>query len=87
MVHSQRYPDILPFARDLSNVSPAMESTRIGLLAGGGRFPLQFVHAAQAAGHHVFGLGIAGMASEELADACDEMVNPDALQRNRDHRH
>jgi DUF1009 family protein len=44
----------------------------LGLLAGGGRFPLEFVRAARLAGHSVFGLGVAGMASPELADVCDE---------------
>ncbi|MCA9084040.1 MAG: UDP-2,3-diacylglucosamine diphosphatase LpxI [Planctomycetaceae bacterium] len=49
-----------------------MTPSRIGLLAGAGRFPVEFVEAARSAGHYVYGLGIAGMASEELADVCDD---------------
>ena len=49
-----------------------IEPTRLGLLAGAGQFPMQFVHAAHEAGHTVFGLGVAGMASEELASVCDD---------------
>jgi len=70
-------PQILPFVRpgtaalqmagiDLS--SPM----RIGLLAGAGEFPIRFARAARNAGHYVYGLGVAGMASEELYEACDE---------------
>jgi len=43
---------------------------RIGLLAGAGRFPITFAKAARAQGHYVFGLGVIGMASDELGDAC-----------------
>ncbi|MEZ6130156.1 MAG: UDP-2,3-diacylglucosamine diphosphatase LpxI [Planctomycetaceae bacterium] len=49
-----------------------MKPTRLGLLAGGGRFPIEFAEAARAAGHSVFGLGVSGMACEELAEACDD---------------
>ncbi|MCH2203485.1 MAG: UDP-2,3-diacylglucosamine diphosphatase LpxI [Fuerstiella sp.] len=45
---------------------------RLGLLAGGGDFPIRFTRSAQAAGHFVFGLGVTGMASDELADVCDD---------------
>ena len=38
---------------------------------GAGEFPIAFAKAAQAAGHSVYGLGVAGMASERLADVCD----------------
>lgn len=65
------HPDIIPFPRDRSatvNVQP----TRLGLLAGAGSFPIEFAKAANEAGHTVFGLGVAGMASEELAQYCDE---------------
>lgn len=43
---------------------------RIGLLAGGGSFPLEFAKAAVREGHEVVCLGIAGMATPELADVC-----------------
>jgi len=49
-----------------------MKPTRLGLLAGGGRFPIEFAESARAAGHSVFGLGVSGMACEELAAACDD---------------
>jgi DUF1009 family protein len=47
---------------------------RIGLLAGGGTFPLSFARAARQRGHSVYGIGVQGMASEELATACDGFV-------------
>ncbi len=46
---------------------------RLGLLAGAGEFPIQFAEAARNAGHFVYGLGVMGMASDELAAACDRM--------------
>ena len=45
---------------------------RLGLLAGGGEFPVRFARSARQAGHFVYGLGVAGMASDELFSACDE---------------
>ena len=42
----------------------------IGLLAGAGRFPIIFAQAARRQGLNVHGVGVAGMASEELADIC-----------------
>jgi len=45
-------------------------ANRIGLLAGGGRFPVEFAHAATREGHEVVCIGIAGMASPDLADIC-----------------
>lgn len=66
-----QHPDIIPFPRDRSAIVNA-EPTRLGLLAGAGSFPIEFAKAANAAGHTVFGLGVAGMASEDLAQYCDE---------------
>jgi DUF1009 family protein len=63
--------DIIPFPRERIATVSDMKPTRLGLLAGGGRFPIEFAEAARAAGHSVFGLGVSGMASEALADACD----------------
>lgn len=66
--------DVLPFRNPsgfpqaLTDSSPPMT---LGLLAGAGDFPIKFARAARNAGHFVYGLGIAGMASEELADVCD----------------
>ncbi|MCP4173028.1 MAG: LpxI family protein [Fuerstiella sp.] len=72
MSHVPIHRDILPFPQDRRGSTPTVASCRLGLLAGGGRFPVEFVTAAQSAGHFVFGLGVAGMASQELADVCDE---------------
>lgn len=43
----------------------------IGLLAGAGRFPIVFAEGARQAGLSVYCLGVEGMASPELASACD----------------
>lgn len=47
---------------------------RIGLLAGAGRFPIEFARAARAQGHSVFALGVAGMAPDELGNYCDDFA-------------
>jgi UDP-2,3-diacylglucosamine hydrolase len=72
MNQTYEYQDIIPFPTERITTVGNMEPIRIGLLAGGGRFPVEFAEAARAAGHFVFGLGVAGMATEELAEACDE---------------
>lgn len=64
--------DIIPFPRERIATVSDMKPTRLGLLAGGGRFPIEFAEAARAAGHTVFGLGVSGMASEKLAEVCDD---------------
>lgn len=46
----------------------------LGLLAGSGRFPIAFAEAARRQGQRVFCIGIEGMASDELAQYCDEFV-------------
>ncbi len=74
---SDSVPHILPFVRPAGLGTTMTESDscapmRLGLLAGGGEFPIRFANAARHAGHYVYGLGVAGMASEELHDACDE---------------
>ena len=77
-VNSDSNPDILPFVRrevagvDSISEVEAMPPMRLGLLAGAGEFPIRFSRAARNAGHYVYGLGVAGMASDELYDACDE---------------
>lgn len=69
---------ILPFVRPNSMVGRSsvrqeeIAPMRLGLLAGAGEFPIRFATAARNAGHFVFGLGVAGMASEDLFEACDE---------------
>ena len=71
-VNSDSYPDILPFVRqavaglDAISEVKAMPPMRLGLLAGAGEFPIRFARAARNAGHYVYGLGVAGMASDEL---------------------
>jgi DUF1009 family protein len=52
------------------NTLPTARSRRIGLLAGAGRFPLVFAQAARKQGLAVHGVGIIGMAADELRDAC-----------------
>jgi DUF1009 family protein len=70
--------NILPFvhaARKGAERTGEMDATapmRLGLLAGAGEFPIRFARAARNAGHYVYCLGVSGMASEELYDACDE---------------
>jgi DUF1009 family protein len=46
------------------------QGQRVGLLAGSGRFPVEFAQAAVREGHEVICLGVAGMASEALRDIC-----------------
>lgn len=73
---SNAEPAILPFVRCADQSAPVLHEAsrpmRLGLLAGGGEFPIRFARAARRAGHYVYGLGVAGMASDELFDACDE---------------
>lgn len=45
-------------------------SRKVGLLAGSGRFPIVFAEAARRQGFDVCGVGVLGMASEELAEVC-----------------
>lgn len=45
-------------------------SEPVGLLAGAGRFPILFAEAARKQHLPVFGVGVSGMASEELAACC-----------------
>jgi len=49
----------------------ACPGTRIGLLAGWGRFPVVFAQTAQQMGFSVQCLGLDGLASDELAEICD----------------
>lgn len=46
------------------------QKQRVGLLAGGGRFPVEFAQAAVREGHEVICLGVAGMAPPVLSDIC-----------------
>ena len=43
---------------------------KVGLLAGGGQFPVAFAQAAAREGHDVYCLGIAGLAPDVLGDIC-----------------
>ncbi|MEO1980866.1 MAG: UDP-2,3-diacylglucosamine diphosphatase LpxI [Fuerstiella sp.] len=72
MSHPETHNDILPFRPVLRDDAHATKPSRLGLLAGGGQFPVEFARAAKLAGHSVFGLGVQGMASAELAGVCDE---------------
>ena len=51
-------------------MSGAKRGRRVGLLAGGGQVPVEFARAAVREGHEVVCLGIAGLASPELAEIC-----------------
>jgi DUF1009 family protein len=50
----------------------AFSDRPLGLIAGSGRFPVVFAQAARRLGHRVFAIGVEGMASEELAQHCDD---------------
>jgi DUF1009 family protein len=45
---------------------------RLGLLAGGGRFPILVAQAAREQGHQVVAVGVKGEATGELEDVCQE---------------
>jgi UDP-2,3-diacylglucosamine hydrolase len=63
----------LPFRTSKKNrQQEPVQPMRLGLMAGAGKFPIQFARAARSAGHYVYGLGVRGMASEELFDACNK---------------
>ncbi len=64
--------NLLPFVPGGDEWGNAVQRIRLGLLAGKGEYPVRFAESAQAAGHSVFCLGVAGMASESLADVCDD---------------
>jgi DUF1009 family protein len=71
-------PGILSFSHHVavktvigSSVHEFMPPMRLGLLAGAGEFPIRFARAARNAGHYVYGIGVSGMASEDLAPECD----------------
>ncbi|MCA9038400.1 MAG: UDP-2,3-diacylglucosamine diphosphatase LpxI [Planctomycetaceae bacterium] len=68
-----RAAGVNPFDAENFDISEGISSEpiRVGLLAGAGDFPIKFAQAARNAGHYVFGLGVAGMASDELYEACD----------------
>ena len=67
---SSKRPDISSMTT-LSTSLSKRPVQRIGLLAGAGRFPIAFAEAARKQGHSVFGVGVVGMASDELHNACD----------------
>ncbi|MCH8829318.1 MAG: UDP-2,3-diacylglucosamine diphosphatase LpxI [Planctomycetes bacterium] len=50
------------------------ERERVGLLAGGGRFPIAFAEAAKRRGKYIYAIGVSGMVSDELAGICHEFV-------------
>ncbi len=56
---------------DGTSANSDVEPNKVGLLAGSGRFPIVFAEAARRRGVSVCGVGVAGMASEELADVCE----------------
>ena len=55
------------------NMADCNNPRRVGLLAGGGRFPIVFAEAARRQGYSVHCMGVAGMADDELASAVNEL--------------
>ncbi len=55
----------------LHNIDDSSNGQRIGLLAGSGRFPIAFAEGAKRAGHLVYGVGVDGLASQDLPNLCD----------------
>ena len=53
-----------------SAVSTRRNGKRVGLLAGGGRFPVEFAQAAVREGHEIVCLSIAGLGEPELSEIC-----------------
>jgi DUF1009 family protein len=54
----------------MTGLSVTTGKVRVGLLAGGGQFPVEFARAAVNEGHEVVCLGIAGMAPPVLGEIC-----------------
>src|SRR5262245_60157116 len=50
----------------------SLGTSRIGLVAGWGRFPVLVAEALKAAGHEVYCIGLRGHADPELATICNE---------------
>ena len=63
--------DLLP--TDFAATSPLQDGW-VGLVAGAGRFPITFARAARRQGLKVYGLGVQGMVSDDLADCCDRFA-------------
>lgn len=57
-----------------TNAARVRSGKRLGLLAGGGTFPIEFARAAREQGHSVYTIGVHGMASDELAAVSDGFV-------------
>ena len=50
---------------------PTAAPSRIGLMAGWGRYPVLVVEALRRQGSEVYCLGVAGLADPKLAEVCD----------------
>ncbi|MSR60086.1 MAG: LpxI family protein [Planctomycetaceae bacterium] len=55
---------------DVTRLPEVNRDRPVGLLAGSGRFPIVFAEAARRQGIAVCGVGVGGMASDELAQVC-----------------
>lgn len=55
---------------DVIPLNAIRTTKRIGLLAGSGQFPIMFARAARREGIEVCGIGVEGMAPDELAECC-----------------
>ncbi|MBL4885944.1 MAG: UDP-2,3-diacylglucosamine diphosphatase LpxI [Planctomycetaceae bacterium] len=63
--------DIIPLKDYLTEPAVTPQAGKVGLLAGAGRFPMVFAETARQCGLKVYGMGVMGMADENLADLCD----------------
>src|SRR5262245_11405353 len=70
-------PLSMPFDRTTADAPATLRlmgsppTRRIGLLAGAGRFPVAVGEAARGAGSALDGVGVEGLAPEELRELCD----------------
>ncbi|MCA8988072.1 MAG: UDP-2,3-diacylglucosamine diphosphatase LpxI [Planctomycetaceae bacterium] len=62
--------DIIPLKDYQPDQPTCPQGGRVGLLSGAGRFPIVFAEAAVRQGYEVHGLGVIGMASNELSEIC-----------------
>jgi len=63
--------DIIPLKDYLEQPPAKLRGNKVGLLAGAGRFPMVFAETARKAGLKVYGMGVIGMADENLPELCD----------------
>lgn len=72
-----------PHLSTSNGVSRPDNSDRVGLICGGGRFPMMVAEGARRAGKHVVALGIHGFADPQLAGFADEFYWTGVLKVGR----